>query len=192
MPPRREPSEPLRLDEARTRLGLLTLPAVLVGYAALRAEAAAADQGLAGAVRRGAVAVVLVVVVLLALVAARTLLPQAQPVGPAATTRGLLLALPALALGVLAALSLSRERSVTGVVALLAPLLAVALAMAGVSGRGPRSRAVSGSRVLATLLVLGPPVLLTAYFVANVSDLAVPVALAPLHLLLVRAALPQA
>ena len=191
MPPRRDQSEPLLLDEVRGRLGLLTLPAVLVGYAALRAEAAAADQGLAGAVRRGGVAVVLVVVVLLALVATRELLPQAQPLGPAARTWGLGLALPALALGVLAALSLSRERSVTGVVALLAPLLAVALAIAGVAGRGPRGRAVSAARVLATLAVLGPPVLLTAYFAAYVSDLAIPVVLAPLHLLLVRAALPQ-
>lgn len=176
--------QPLAVDDARRTVGARTLPVVLSGYAALLA----ADAG--GSVRRTAAIVVLVLGALLVLAVASDVLPRALPVGRVPRLAGALLAAPVLASAVLACLALQRQRSLAGAVVLLAPVLGGGLTVAGVAGARTSDRLRAAGRVLGAGAVVLPVVLLAGYLGVAVTGLALPLALVPAHLLLVRMALP--
>jgi len=175
---------PLSHDDTRRLVALLTLPSVLAGCAALRAG----DVG--GTPRRLAGVTAVGLALLLSLGVLAEVVPRGLPLGRLPRTAAVVLASPAVVAGAAATMAVTALRSPVAVVALLAPSLATGLATAGAAGRGARARCAAAGRVLGALTLAGPPVVLAAALAAYVSGALVPLLLAPLHLLLVRVALP--
>ena len=169
-------------DDVRHRLGWLTLPLVVLAWVALRA----ADAG--GGWRTVAV-VCEVTAPVLALVLGGLVLRQSFPPGRTAPLTAVVAGAPVALLGVLGALAADQQRSVAAAVTVLAPVLAAALVLAGLGPYRLRGRLLGAGGVLAVAALVGPLVVVGGAFAAYVTDLAVPLALAPLHFLLVRAAL---
>jgi len=174
--------EDVTAEDVRRRIGYLTLPAALLGWAGVRA----ADAG--SGWRTVAVTGELAAPVL-GLVAGMLVLRRSFPPGRTAPLTAVAAGAPVAALGVLAAAASTQQRSVAGGAAFLSPVVSTALVLAGLGAYRLRGRVLAAATVLLTTAVVGPMVAVGAALAAYVTDLALPLALVPLHFLLVRAAL---